>query len=278
MIVCTSPTESLPELSSRPTVRYPVDLSLLRAEAPWVLSGLMTDATWGALARSDAAVLTAPEYLESVSCPLGAWRMIGLVPLDWTGNDLASSSVARWLSVPGSERLSLVLSPSRWETPTSTTAATTQTIATTKRRRTQNCAMRYSTPVILDSPLWTRCGSPALPTKGDCMGRGGFVKQPARGSEVDGLSLHDTGLPRRVGGARHRQILDRQPGRIEQRHRVVPATPRRVAGEDRAELGHLLAGDEAGLDRPRQLATVGRLRPLVAEQRARRHGGELTGA
>ena len=71
---------------------------------------MTTEATCGAFATSAAASLTALEYFESVSFPLFTCRTIGLEPFAWAGNELFSASVARWLSVPGSFRLSLVLS------------------------------------------------------------------------------------------------------------------------------------------------------------------------
>ncbi len=101
---------------------------------------MTTEATSGALATSAAAWLTAFAYFESVSFPLPACSTIGLVPFAWFGNDLLSASVARWLLVPGSDRLSLVLSPSRWETPTNTTATTIHMPKTTNRRRAQKRA------------------------------------------------------------------------------------------------------------------------------------------
>ena len=112
------------------------------------MSGLTTEATCGAFATSAAAWSTAFEYFASVSLPLWACSTIGLVPFAWSGKDRSSVSVARWLSVPGSDRLSLVFSPSRWETATSAIVTTSQTPSTTKRRRTQNRAIPYSTPVI----------------------------------------------------------------------------------------------------------------------------------
>ena len=123
------------------TDRYPVALSLLSAEAPWEVSGLTTEATCGAFAKSDAASLTALEYFESVSFPLFTCRTIGLEPFAWAGNEWFSASVDRWLSVPGSFRLSLVLSLRRCDTATSATAVRIQTARTTKRRRTQNRAI-----------------------------------------------------------------------------------------------------------------------------------------
>jgi hypothetical protein len=127
MIFCASPTDSEPGLLDKLTDRYPLDWSLLSADAPCGVRGLITEATFGAFATSAAAWLTALAYLESVNLPFAACRTIGLVPFACAGDDLLSVSVARWLSVPGSERLSLVLSPSRWETPTTATANATHT-------------------------------------------------------------------------------------------------------------------------------------------------------
>ena len=67
-----------------------------------------------------------------------------------------------------------------------------------------------------------------------------------------------------------RQVLDREAGRVEQRDLVGAGAPVRRAGEDGAELGHVVARDEAGLDRAGQLAAVAGLRPLVAEEPAAR--------
>jgi hypothetical protein len=55
MMVFTSSTESEPGLTDVVTDRYPVLLSLLSAEAPCDVSGLITEATFGALATSAAA-------------------------------------------------------------------------------------------------------------------------------------------------------------------------------------------------------------------------------
>src|SRR3981081_4197916 len=115
MIVCASSTDIDTGLLCNGTDKDSVDRSLLSGEAPCGVSGLTTDATFGALVTSAAASLTPFAYLESVSFPVGACRTIGLVPLAWLGNDLFRVSVARWLSVPGNDRLSFVLSPRRWE-------------------------------------------------------------------------------------------------------------------------------------------------------------------
>jgi hypothetical protein len=81
MIACASSVESSPGLTASVTDRYPVFWSLLRAEAPWGVSGLTTEATFGAFATSAVAWSTALEYLASVNLPLEACRTIGLVPL-----------------------------------------------------------------------------------------------------------------------------------------------------------------------------------------------------
>ncbi len=82
-------------------------------------------------------------------------------------------------------------------------------------------------------------------------------------------SRHAASTPSLVGRAGHRQVLDRQAGRVKQCHRLGPGAAARVAGEHRAELGDLVAGDEPGRDRACQLAAVRGLLPFVAEQRAR---------
>ena len=83
-------------------------------------------------------------------------RDLGEEPIHWLsglpktatlGNDVSSVSVAFWLLVPGKDRLSLVLSPIRWDTPTSATATTNHTPSTTNRRRTQNLPTPYRTAV-----------------------------------------------------------------------------------------------------------------------------------
>jgi hypothetical protein len=78
-----------------------------------------------------AAASTASVFFLSVSlAPADVCRTIGLDPFAWSGNDFASASVARWLSVPGSERLSFVFSPSRCEIATSAIVATSHTAST----------------------------------------------------------------------------------------------------------------------------------------------------
>src|SRR3712207_7406847 len=50
------------------------------------------------------------------------------------------------------------------------------------------------------------------------------------------------------------QVLDRQAGRVEERHRLVARAARCSAREDGPELRHVLAPDVPGLDRAGQLA------------------------
>ena len=109
---------------------------------------MITEATFGAFATSAAAVLTAFLYFESVNLPFLACRTMGLVPLACTGNGFCKVSVACWLFVPGSERLSLVLSPSRWETRTTAIVPTSHTARTSQRCLAQNRPVPYSNPVI----------------------------------------------------------------------------------------------------------------------------------
>jgi len=112
------------------------------------VSGLTTPATCGALATEAAAAFTASAFFGSVRVPRGAWMTIGLLPLAWAGKACSSASVARWLSVPGSDRESLVVSPSRWETTTAATVTTSHTTSTARRWRTLNLASPYSALVM----------------------------------------------------------------------------------------------------------------------------------
>ncbi len=123
-------------------------MSLLSWVAPCWESGLTAEATSLFLVRFVTAWSIAFAYFWSVSTPLDACSTIGLVPLAWAGKECVSASVARWLSVPGSDRLSLVLSPSPCEIATSATVTTNHTATTISLRFTQNCARPYSTPVI----------------------------------------------------------------------------------------------------------------------------------
>ena len=116
--------------------------SLLRAAAPAGVRGLTTEATFGAFATAAAAAFTASAFFGSVSLPVEAWITIGLVPFACAGNERSRVSVAFWLSVPGSDRLSLVFSPSAFEAPTAATVSTSQRPSTRSRRRTQKCATR----------------------------------------------------------------------------------------------------------------------------------------
>jgi hypothetical protein len=130
--------------------------SLLSADAPCGVSGLTTEATFGVLATSAAAVLTASAYFWSVSLPFGAWSTIGLVPLAWAGNAAVRASVACWLSVPGSDKSSFVLSPSVCETSTNTIAQTTHAASTKYRFAIQKRPRAYRTLVIPPMPPPTR--------------------------------------------------------------------------------------------------------------------------
>src|SRR5690242_7720019 len=85
-------------------------------------------------------------------------------------------------------------------------------------------------------------------------------------SEGD-LGGRDRALPPCLDdGHRDRQVLDREPGRVEERDRLLPAAPARLAGEDGAEIGDDAAADLSPRDRARELAPGGRLLPLVAEE------------
>ena len=60
-------------------------------------------------------------------------------------------------------------------------------------------------------------------------------------------------LERRRGDG---EVLDREAGRVEQRHGLGPGSPGRVAGQHRTELADAPAVNEPSLDRPGQLTAV----------------------
>ena len=68
--------------------------------------------------------------------------------------------------------------------------------------------------------------------------------------------------------ARDREILDRQPCRVEERDVLALRRPSAVPDEHLAELRHVVARDEACRDRGGELAAVARLLPVVAEDDA----------
>ena len=69
------------------------------------------------------------------------------MPLAAAGNDFWSVETALWLSVPGSDELSLVMLDIVCETATSAIVAASHMPITTNRRRTQTCPTPYSAPV-----------------------------------------------------------------------------------------------------------------------------------
>ena len=93
-----------------------------------------------------------------------------------------------------------------------------------------------------------------------------------RALEPDRVRAHAPGAMRLDQRQAEREILDRQPGGVEQRNPVRSGTPRMGAGQDGAQLGHVVAAHQPRLDRAGELAAVARLLPLVAEELTRRHG------
>ena len=62
--------------------------------------------------------------------------------------------------------------------------------------------------------------------------------------------------PRLERRRRDGEVLDREPGRVKQRHRLRPGPPASVAREHCAKLADAIPAHETGLDRARQLAAV----------------------
>ncbi len=82
-------------------------------------------------------------------------------------------------------------------------------------------------------------------------------RRPDVGSEVERRQIELAGsLHRRE---RDREVLDREPGRVECRDLVIGTAPVRFPGENGAELSDLLALQRACLDGVHELAVVARL-------------------
>ena len=100
-------------------------------------SGLVASRTSGSFLNAATVSSIGFLYLESVSlAPEGARRTTGFVPFACDGNFAARRSVAFWLSLPGSVRLSLRSGPAVRAANPSTTKMTSHTAMTTRRWRT----------------------------------------------------------------------------------------------------------------------------------------------
>src|SRR5690349_6902599 len=101
--------------------------------------GLVADRTSGSLRRADTVSSMGFLYVDSVSLwPFGAVMSTGVTPLAWAGSFSSRRSVAFWLSVPGSVRLSLRSDPAVRPATPRTTKTSTHAASTTNRWRTQN--------------------------------------------------------------------------------------------------------------------------------------------
>ena len=100
------------ELVPSSTGMNAVALSFESPAAPCWLKGLGALTTSGSFARSLAALEMADFCAPASRVPEWTWNTIGLLPFCWGGKRSASTSVARWLSVPGSSRLFEVFEPS----------------------------------------------------------------------------------------------------------------------------------------------------------------------
>ena len=109
-----------------------------RSEAPPLESGLVALWTSGSFLNADTVSSIGCLYSDAVIfLPDGAVSTTGFVPLAWEGKRAWSWSVARWLSVPGSVRLSLRFGPAVRARIASATNTTSQTPTTIQCRRAQ---------------------------------------------------------------------------------------------------------------------------------------------
>ena len=106
---------------------------------PWLDSGLVASRTSGSFLRAAIVSSIGCLNLESVSlAPVGASSTTGFVPLACEGKRSDSRSVAFWLSLPGSLRLSLTSGPTVRAAIAKPAKTTNQTPRTAQRRRTQS--------------------------------------------------------------------------------------------------------------------------------------------
>ena len=107
---------------------------------PWLDSGLVASRTSGSFLKAAIVSSIGCLYFASVSfAPFGASSTTGFVPLACAGKRAASRSVAFWLSLPGSVRLSLTSGPTLRAATASSTKTTIHRPRTTQRWRTQIC-------------------------------------------------------------------------------------------------------------------------------------------
>ena len=125
----SSVRSSLPMLSR--TVRKAVCLSLLICAWPSWLNGEVALLVSGSasIRLNDPSI--ACLFLESVTFPVFVWKTIGFLPFCWGGKRSASTSVAAWLSVPGSSRLLLVFAPTDLTSAPTTIRTSSQPSRTT---------------------------------------------------------------------------------------------------------------------------------------------------
>ncbi len=130
---------SVRSLWLKPTVTemYPIFLSLLRNEAPCLLSGLTASVTCGAFFRDLTVSLTTLEFADDVSLPFGASMTTGLVPLACLGRWASSRFCALVEPVPGRVRSLLVFLPKWFASRTVAISTTIQAGSTIHRKRTQ---------------------------------------------------------------------------------------------------------------------------------------------
>src|SRR5512132_2014084 len=96
----------------RLSAMYPMRPSLEFCALPELDSGLVAERTFGSFLNAETVSSIGVLYFDAlIFSPLGAVSTTGVVPLACEGKRLSRRSVAFWLPVPGSVRLSLTSEP-----------------------------------------------------------------------------------------------------------------------------------------------------------------------
>ena len=136
---------------------YPMALSFASSADRSSDSGLVAPRTSGSALSALTVSSIGCLYVDAVIfAPPGARSTTGLVPFACDGKRFSSSSVAAWLSLPGSVRLSLTSGPALRAQTARTAKTASQRASTIHVRRTHSRPSRNNAPVIDHASLRSR--------------------------------------------------------------------------------------------------------------------------
>ena len=163
---------------SKLTVAKAMRPSLEIASDPAGLKGLITLLTCGTLATCRSIGEICARTPGASTRPEVARNTIWSVSPAWAGNSRSSRSSARWVSVPGSEKLVACLVPTACAPNDTAISRTTQETTTIRRCRIVHAATRAMTPALAGA-----CGGE------DIRDQGTQAEPPAMAAERSRLSF-----------------------------------------------------------------------------------------